>query len=74
MMTFEQFIHSEGGVAKVAAKAKSRRKSVSQAHLYNIIARRKRVSANLVRKLRPLFPEVPAEVWLEWLTASGARA
>lgn len=72
-MTFEDFIVRQGGPAKVAKMAKAHRRSVSRTHLHNIIAGRKRVTANLVKKLRPLFPKVSAKVWLEWLTESTTK-
>lgn len=67
-MTFNDFIASKGGVAKVADAAKARRRKVSRTHLYNILARRKRVTPNIVRQLRPLYPDVTADMWLQWLT------
>ena len=62
-MTFAELIESAGGPSEVVKAAPG----VSRSHLANIVARRKRLTPDVVAAIRPCFPKVATRWWLERL-------
>lgn len=63
-MLFSELIATAGGPGRVAEASEG---GVSRSHLANIVARRKRLTPDVVAAIRPQFPHVTEGQWLDWL-------